>query len=65
MMHFWFSLEQAVERRMQKLPMIFCLIDGEEKEYTTMGETEDHGCNWSDMEYLGNGKYSRAEPVRI
>ena len=41
----------------------FALIDGKEVTYDITSSTEEHCCEWSDIEYLGKGYYSRSEKV--
>lgn len=67
--YFWYSKKQADIRRnppvdtATKFRNFAILDDGREVEYTLKNDTENHGCTWDDMVFLGHGKYSRSEPL--
>lgn len=48
--HAWFSHKQAqVVSHIQKIR----LSNGQETEATTIAQSNDHGCHYDDMQYLG------------
>jgi len=64
--HFWFSRKQfftitklgaylTPDHSHAEHPYKYATIDGERKQYTTCSRTEEHGCSWDDMVYLGQG----------
>jgi len=64
MCHLWYS-EQQAERWYAsggKAPF-YRLKDGKVVQVTNVTNTpDDHGCDFDDMQYLGEGTFSHAEP---
>lgn len=54
MKHFWYSEKQ--EKTIDRDNGLRALIGGKVFYYTACSDTEEHGCRWDDMIYLGQGE---------
>ena len=69
-LHFWSSAQSRrgrradAEFRREPFRQNYALINGQSVAYDVAAKTQDHGCLFTDMVYLGRGAWLRCEVVR-
>ena len=66
-LHFWTSTQarRARQRSITPYKQNYALIAGQKVAYDIAASTEDHGCTFTDMVYLGRGTWLSCEGANV